>query len=144
MLWLIVMGGLVAAGTLGLWCPTRREEETALAKIIAEAAAKEADRAFEKEQAGLQPSEFWAAMVGRAFVFTVTRPREHSFVAAAMTVLPRGVVVQDLVGESLVLDYGALQWRPATQEDCRDANMVITPSEPDFVEEDEEEEEELV
>lgn len=121
--------GVLVVGVLGLWCQTRDEKRAALAKIIAEAAQAEFKRSADKADRGAPspPEDYWSSMVGRLFVFTVARPREHAFVAAATRVLPRGIVVQDPLGESLFLNYENLQWRPATVEDARDPLLVITP-----------------
>ena len=127
---LCAVGGVVVLGVLGLCFQNLDARRAALSQYIVEAVQSQGERDFAAANPEPSPMDFWAPLVGTPslFVFTVSRHREeYAFVAAITRVLPRGLVVTDLVEESIYLSYDALQYRPARPADVQDDNMVITP-----------------
>jgi len=138
---LCVVGGVLGLGFIGCCLQARNEKQAAWAALFVDAVKAHGERAVEVSTREPQPIDFWTPLVGSPalFVFTVNRHREELvFVASVTRVLPKGIVVTDLVEESIFLAYDALQYRPARPEDVQDDNMVITP--PDIEEELDEEE----
>jgi len=124
MLWYILLpaGIAVTLGVLG-WLGERSD---AYREALAAGWAKAEP---EPEPDPPDPNqEFWGVFVGldQAFVFTVHRPHYNQFLARVRRVLPRGLVVEDPLGESMFLNYEALQYRLARDEDWDEPGLLIS------------------